>query len=45
MKDQKNLESQPKPDLFLENLETATPAQVSQAIIAQIMKKLKKNKK
>jgi len=45
MKNQKNTESLPKPDSFLEKLEHATPAQVSQAIIAKIMQKINQSNK
>lgn len=44
-KDLKNVEQTPRPDSFFEKVEKATPAQVSQAIIAKILLKLKKDKK
>ena len=45
MKDHKD--STPKPEVksFLDKLETATPSQVSQSIIAKILLELKKLKK
>lgn len=35
----------PEPDSFFEKVEKATPAQVSQSLIAKILLKLKKDKK
>ena len=43
--DQKNVEQQPEADSFFEKVEKASPTQVSQAIIAKILLKLKKDKK
>ncbi len=45
MKDTKNSESKPETKSFLEKLETATPTQVAQSVIAQILQKLKQDKK
>jgi hypothetical protein len=43
--DQADILSSQEPDSFFEKVEQATPSQVSQAIIAKILLKLKKNKK
>ena len=40
MKDQKDLAPQVESQTYFEKLETATPAQVSQSVIAQIMQQL-----
>ncbi len=40
MKDQKDLAPQAESQSYFEKLETATPAQVSQSVIAQIMQQL-----
>lgn len=45
MKDMKNREPKPETKTFLEKLETATTTQVAQSVIAQIMQKLKQDKK
>lgn len=45
MKDQKDQQPQVESQSYFEKLETATPAQVSQSIIAKILKKLKEDKK
>ncbi len=42
MKDSKNTESRAETKTFLEKLEAATPTQVAQSIIAQILQKLAK---
>ena len=40
MKDQKDLAPQPEAQSYFEKLETATPTQVSQSVVAQIMQQL-----
>lgn len=40
--DHKDVEQKPEAKTFFEKLEQATPTQVSQAVIAQVMQKLKK---
>ena len=45
MKDQKDQQPQSESQSYFEKLETATPTQVSQSIIAKILKKLKEDKK
>lgn len=45
MKDTKNSESRAEAKTFLEKLETATPSQAAQSVIAQILLKLKQDKK
>jgi len=42
MKDRKDTQPKAEAKTFFEKLETATPIQVSQSIIAQILLKLKK---
>lgn len=44
MKDHKDLAPQAESQSYFEKLETATPTQVSQSIIAKILKKLKEDK-
>ena len=45
MKDQKNVEQLAQTDSFFEKVEKSTPAQLSLAVIAKVMQKIKKGKK
>ena len=45
MKDLKNVEQPAETDNFFEKVEKATPAQVSLAVIAKVMQKIKRGKK
>jgi len=45
MKDHKDNSPKPEAKSFFEKIETATPTQVSQSIIAKILQELKKLKK
>lgn len=45
MKDKKDTEHSVEAKTFFEKIETATPTQVAQSVIAQILLKLKKGKK
>ena len=45
MKDKKDQSPQPESQSYFEKLETATPTQVAQSIIAKILQKLKEDKK
>jgi hypothetical protein len=44
MKDHKDLQPATETKTFFEMLETATPVQVAQSVIAQVMKKLSESK-